>query len=112
MTNQYNYQDRSVKIHGNNINSNIDTGNKYFNNSSELKETVKEIQQLIEQLSQRYSTLNTAEKMKIAAQTIETIECNTSLKPKVIKACKQGLLETLKTNPIGAFVVGAIESWN
>ncbi len=50
--------------------------------------------------------------MKIATQTIETIENNTSWKQKARIACQQGLLETLKTHPIGAFVVGAIESWN
>ncbi len=32
-------------------------------------------------------------------------------KQKAIATCQQGLLEAMKTNPIGAFVVGAIEGW-
>ncbi len=28
-----------------------------------------------------------------------------------MQACQQGLLEAMKSNPIGAFVAGAIEGW-
>lgn len=74
-------------------------------------ETVKEIQNLINQLSQNNPINSTSEQMQIATQAIATIENNPDWKQKAMTAGKQGLLEVLKSNPIGAFVAGAIEGW-
>jgi hypothetical protein len=76
-----------------------------------LSEASQEIQQLLEQLSRTYPTDSTTEKMIVATKTIEVIENNPTWKQKAVAACQQGLLEAMKTNPIGAFVVGAIEGW-
>jgi NAD-specific glutamate dehydrogenase len=75
-------------------------------------DVVTEIQKLLEQLSQSYPNPTTAEQMKIASQAIEQIESHPNWKQKAIKALTAGVLETLKTNPVGAFVVGAIEGWS
>ncbi|MGK7953832.1 MAG: hypothetical protein AB4063_00980 [Crocosphaera sp.] len=81
------------------------------NSSPELQETVNKINQLIEQLSQTNPNNNTSDRLKIASIVIETIETNLTWKQKAIQACQQGLLEAMKSNPIGAFVAGAIEGW-
>ncbi len=77
----------------------------------ELDETVNKIHQLIEELSQKNTTKNTSDNMKIAFMVVEQIENNKSWKQKAIQACQKGLLEGIKSNPIGAFVAGAIEGW-
>ncbi len=84
------------------INKNIDPS---------LNETVKDIQTLIDKLSQGDQINRTSEQMKIAAKVIEKIETTPEWKEKAIQANQQGLLEGLKSNLIGAFVAGAIESW-
>lgn len=76
-----------------------------------LNETAENIKKLIEQLSQNNSINSTTDAMKIATQAIEKIENNSTWKEKAIAACQKGLLEGLKTNPVGAIVVGLIEGW-
>ena len=76
-----------------------------------LAEAAKEIQDLLAQLSKTYPNQTTAEQMKIATQAIERIESDPDWKQRAIKALKAGVFESLKTNPVGAFVVGAIEGW-
>ncbi|MGK7932695.1 MAG: caspase domain-containing protein [Microcystaceae cyanobacterium] len=91
--------------------------NNYGNSS--LNETVKEIELFIGELAQsiNQSPLNTpamsmTDKREIAAQTIlEKIETTPVWKEKVIQARQQGLLEGLKTNPIGVSVADGIEHW-
>lgn len=78
---------------------------------SELQETVNKINQLIEQYSQTNPTNNTSDRMKIAMMVVEEIEQCPTWKQQVIKAGQQGLLEAMKSNPIGAFVAGAIKGW-
>lgn len=70
-----------------------------------------EIKKLIDQLSTNHPINSTTNAMKIATQTVENIETNINLKQKATAADKKGLLEGLKTNPVGAFVAGAIEGW-
>ncbi|MEA5534897.1 hypothetical protein [Crocosphaera sp. XPORK-15E] len=79
--------------------------------NSALNDTIKEIQQLIDKLSQNQPINNTSEQMKIAVTVVERIENDLTWKQKAIKASQQGLLEAIKSNPIGAFVAGAIEGW-
>ncbi|MDJ0579246.1 hypothetical protein [Crocosphaera sp.] len=106
---------------GDNTNNQLDnvtigesyTGRDVINNesSSNLEEIVNKINRLIEQNSQTNPNNNTSDRLKIASIVIEQIETNPTWKQKAIKACKQGLLEAMKSNTIGAFVAGAIEGW-
>lgn len=76
-----------------------------------LAEAAAEIQALISQLEQTYSTKTTAQQMTVATKAIEQIENNPNWKQKAISAFKQGSLDAIASNPIGAFVVGAIQGW-
>ncbi len=106
---QYNFQNAKL---GGGFAGRDYTGNVINNyNNSDLNETVEEIKELIEQLSKNHPINNTSDAMKIATQVIEKIETNPTWKQKAIAACQQGLLEGIKTNPVGAFVAGAIEGW-
>lgn len=88
------------------------TGDVIHNDSSsELQETVKEIKALIQELSKNKTINNTSDRLKIAVTVVEKIENNPHWKQKAINASKQGLLEAMKSNPIGAFVAVAIEGW-
>lgn len=89
-----------------------DKNTTYNYNHQDLVDAAKEIQALLEQLSQINPINSTSEQMRIASQAIETIENNPTLKQKAIAAFKQGLLEAIKTNPMGAFVIGAIAGWS
>ena len=76
-----------------------------------LADTVVEIQALIQQLEQSHPTNTTTEKMIVASKVIEKIESTPGWKQKAISALTQGSLKVLETNPIGAFIVGAIKGW-
>lgn len=72
-----------------------------------LAEAAAEIQQLIDQLSQTYSSESP---LAVAAKVETQIKNDPTLKEKAIKALANGSLEAVKAcGPIGAFVVGAIE---
>lgn len=106
---QYNFQNAKLGggFAGRDYTENIT--NNY--SSSNLQESLEEIKQLIDQFSKDNPINTTTDAMKIATQVIEKIETNPTWKQRVITACQKGLLETLKNNPIGAFVAGAIEGW-
>ena len=55
-----------------------------------LAEAVKEIQQLLDQLSQTYPTTTAADKSAVAAKAMEEIEKQPDVKKKVLKALKAG----------------------
>ena len=55
-----------------------------------LADAAKEIQQLLQQLQQDNPSNNTSAQMIVAAQAIEQIESNPTLKQKVISAVKEG----------------------
>ena len=93
------------KVEGGNVN--ISTPEQ----KQSLAEAAKEIQQLLEQLSQSYPTTTTTEQMVVAKKAIEQIESDRNWKQRAIKAFQQGSLKALETNPIGAFIVGAIKGW-
>ena len=79
-----------------------------------LAETVAEVQQILQQLSQSYSTNTTTEQMIVATETIKKIESDTNLKQKLISAGISGGLaafEKALDNPVGAFIVSAIKGW-
>lgn len=73
-----------------------------------------EVQQLLQQLQQDNPGDNTAAQMMVAAQAIQEIEGNPSLKQRVLSAVKEGGLAAFERaidNPAGAFVAGAIRGW-
>ncbi|MGK7878579.1 MAG: hypothetical protein AB4060_00520 [Crocosphaera sp.] len=106
---QYNFQNAKLGggFAGRDYKENITNNYSDFN----LQESLEEIKQLIDKLSKDNPINTTTDAMKIATQVIEKIETNPTWKQRVITACQKGLLETLKNNPIGAFVAGAIEGW-
>lgn len=69
------------------------------------------IQELIDRLSQSYSTQTTAGQMQVATEAIATIENTPGWKQRAVRALVQGSLKVLESNPVGAFVVGAIAGW-
>ncbi|MEM8637999.1 MAG: hypothetical protein AAGG51_04150 [Cyanobacteria bacterium P01_G01_bin.54] len=79
-------------------------------NDPTVDEAVCKIQELLQQLVTT-SPKTTIEKMQLAIQAVEKIEANPNWKQKAIRAAKSGALEVLKSNPVGAFVAGAIEDW-
>ncbi|MEM9538167.1 MAG: pentapeptide repeat-containing protein [Cyanobacteria bacterium P01_E01_bin.42] len=87
-----------------------------YNYSSEekqsLAEAVKEIQELLGQLSQTYPNPSPTEQMQAASQIVQHIENTPTLKEKLISAFKGGCLEFLRTNPLSAPVAGLIEGWS
>lgn len=102
---------RGAKIRGNVAGRDYTSNVNYNYGDTTLNETVKSIETLIKDLSQDSSVNTTSEQMLIATKAIATIENNPDWKQKAIKAGKQGLLEVLKSNPLGAFVAIAIEGW-
>ncbi len=114
-TQNYYEQNKSQGI-ANINNSNISEGGKVagiYNEAEQqdLAKAAEEIQNLLKQLEESNPTNTTAEKMKVATLAIEQIESDPTWKQRAINAVKGGTLKILETNPIGAFVVGAIEGW-
>jgi predicted transcriptional regulator len=78
-----------------------------------LAEAAKEIQQLLDQLSQTYPTTTVAEKSAVAAKAIEEIEKKPDVKKKVLKALKAGgvaALMELTNNPVVKILTPMLES--
>lgn len=61
-----------------------------------LAEVAKEIQQLLDQLSETYPTTTTSEKYEVAAKAIKTIEDDSLLTSKIIRVLKAVGAEALK----------------
>ena len=76
-----------------------------------LAHAAKEIQDLLEQLSETYPTTTTKEQRTVAAEAIARIESNPTLRQRVINAAKGGALEALKQTPVGKIVAAAIDGW-
>ncbi|NEO86999.1 MAG: pentapeptide repeat-containing protein [Spirulina sp. SIO3F2] len=77
----------------------------------EIVATVAYIQALIADRTAQRNLTSTAEQLAIVTEVIQEIETKPNWKAKAIQAAKSGALESLKSNPVGAFVVSAIESW-
>ena len=77
-----------------------------------LAEVAKEIQQLLDQLSEIYPTTTTSEKYEVAAKAIRTIEDDSLLMSKIIRVVKAALFEALKqavNHPLVNIVMAGIE---
>ena len=47
----------------------------------------------------------------VATKASEQIESDHNWKQRAVTAFQQGSLKALETNPVGAFIVGAIKGW-
>jgi hypothetical protein len=77
-----------------------------------LAEVAKEIQQLLDQLSETYPTTTTSEKYEVAAKAIKTIEDDSLLMSKIIRVVKASLFEALKqavNHPLVNIVMAGLE---
>jgi len=77
-----------------------------------LAEVAKEIQQLLDQLSETYPTTTTSEKYEVAAKAIKTIEDDSLLTSRIIRVVKAALFEALKqavNHPLVNIVMAGIE---
>jgi hypothetical protein len=82
--------------------------------SPNLVDAAREIQQLLEQLTQSYPTNTQAEKLVVVTKTVEQIENNPSLKERTVSALKGAGVEGFKElidNPLVNILVAAIEGW-
>jgi predicted transcriptional regulator len=78
-----------------------------------LADAAAEIQQLLEQLSQKYPTTTAAEKATVAAKTMEEIEKKPDTKGKIVKALKAGgaaALMEVTNNPVVRILTPMLES--
>lgn len=85
-----------------------------INNSQNLAEAAQEIQQLLDQLSQNYPDPTPAQKIQIAAQAVEEIEKNPTLKARVTNALKEAgttALEEAVDHPAIKIVVAGVKGY-
>jgi replicative DNA helicase len=78
-----------------------------------LADAAKEIQQLLDQLSQTYPTTTYVEKHEVATKAMEEIEKKPDVKKKVLKALKAGgvaALMELTNNPVVKILTPMLES--
>jgi hypothetical protein len=79
-----------------------------------LAEVAKEIQELLDQLSQTYPTTKTTEKMAVVGKAIDIIEENPSFKSKIIKVLKAVGTESFKEavdHPLANILMAGVEAW-
>jgi hypothetical protein len=79
-----------------------------------LAEVAKEIQDLLEQLSQTNPTTKTTEKMVVVGKAIDKIKENPSFKSKVIKVLKAVGKESFKEavdHPLANILIAVVEAW-
>ena len=78
-----------------------------------LAEAAAEVQELLDQLSQRYPTTTVPEKINVATKTMEEIEKKPNTKIKIVKALKAGgiaALIELTNNPVVKILTPMLES--
>jgi len=79
-----------------------------------LAEVAKEIQELLDQLSQTNPTARTTERMAVVGKAIDIIEENPSFKSKVIKVLKAVGTESFKEavdHPLANILMAGVEAW-
>lgn len=103
-----------VGVNSGKINAHKLAGNINAAQKQSLTEVAREIQQLLEHLSQDYPTITTPEKMSVVTEAVDQIERNPTLKSKVISALKQGGAEALReavNHPLINILLATIEGW-
>ena len=79
-----------------------------------LAEAAKEIQQLLDQLSETYPANSTNEKIVVATKALEEIEKNKPLVKRILSAFKAGgssALEQSLSHPAASFLINFIKDW-
>ena len=104
-----------VTVSGSEIKGNAKIGG-IINESEQksLAEVTKEIQELLDQLSQTYPTTKTTEKMEVVGKAIDIIEENPSFKSKIIKVLKAVGTESFKEavdHPLANILMAGFEAW-
>jgi chemotaxis response regulator CheB len=105
-------------IFGQNVKDNtfIGTQNNYTpEQKQDLAEAAKQIQALLDQLSQTYSPTTPTGKMQIATETLKQIEANPTLTQRVVSALSAGgtaALEQLLNHPAVSFVIAGLNDWH
>lgn len=105
--------DNRTFIYGD-YNSQETISNYTSNQKQDLVEAAAEIQKLLNQISETHSIQTTQEKMIIAAEVVEEIDNNPSLKEKVTSTLKVGGLAALATmidHPVAAITIAALAAW-
>ncbi|MEA5536843.1 hypothetical protein [Crocosphaera sp. XPORK-15E] len=100
---------------GHDNNQDISQVNYITEEQQNLAQAAKEIQDLLNQLSQTYSPPSNDNNLKIATETVEAIEQNPTLKSRVISTLKAGGTEALKeliNHPSVNILMALIEGWN
>lgn len=79
-----------------------------------LVEAAAEIQKLLEQLSQTYSTDTLSGRMQLATEVVTRIESNPNLMQRLVSSLQAGgvsALEQFLNHPAASFVIAALEDW-
>lgn len=114
-SNEYNLQD--AKITGSNVGTNYGTqvGTQHnYAAQQNLAEAAKDIQQLLQQLSESNPTNTPSEKMVVVEKAIKQIEADPTLRERVIGAVKSGGIEAFKElidHPLVNILVAVLEGW-
>ncbi len=101
----------------NQVNDNARQQTNQYNYDSDTKivaDTAKELQSLLEQLSQTNPTDNTPAKLAVANLAIEHINSNPALNKRVMSALKAGSTSALAqflNHPLSSFFISALEDW-
>ncbi len=112
-----NLQGANVANFSNQVNDNARQQANQYNSSLETKslaDAAKEIQSLLDQLSQSYPVDTTAAKCTFASQAIQRIDDDPSLTQRILSALGAGstsALAQLLNHPAASFVISALEDW-
>jgi uncharacterized protein YjbI with pentapeptide repeats len=86
----------------------------YSPSTKSLTDTAKEIQALLDHLSQTYTTHNDGAKRAFANEVIQRIDNDPSFTQRILSALSAGstsALEQLLNHPAASFVISALEDW-
>ena len=93
----------------------IGTQHNYAADKADLAAAAKEIQQLLEQLSQTYPTTTTLEQMTVVTKAVEEIERKPQFKSRIVGALKAAGTKALKEaidHPVANVLLAAIAGWS
>ncbi|MCL1471704.1 hypothetical protein [Argonema antarcticum] len=97
-------------VQGDQIGGNIHN----YSAQQNLAEAAKDIQQLLQQLSESNPTNTPSEKMVVVEKAIKQIEADPTLRERVIGAIKSGSIEAFKElidHPLVNILVAVLEGW-
>ena len=103
-----------VGVNSGKINAQKLAGNMDEVQKQKLVEVARDIQYLLEELSQVYPSTTTSEKISLVTEAVDQIERNPTLKSKVISALKGGGLEAIKEavdHPLINILLATVEGW-